>query len=125
MKRALVLLALATSMNALALDLACFTLAPLNTSIGPVRAVTFTGVDRGEAVRASFPDQNAMTAFTEADGKFVAEFSNECDNHYNVTFPANDFLAILAGEIYEINGTVDYEGADEVSGSAFLRCRAL
>lgn len=129
----LLLASVFVSLNALAVDVACFTDRPLTTPNGKVTAVVLTnidGPDMGEyALRATLPDQNTLVAFElSADGKEMqAGFSNECDNLYTVSFPANQFKSFTEDDptITPMRGRIDYTDAADGKSTVTMLCRRI
>jgi|GEM_PF-5571911 len=130
------LLLLATaflSLNALAVDVACFTDRPLTTPNEKVTAVVLTnidGPDMGEyALRATLPDQDTLVAFElSADGKEMqAGFSNQCDNEYTISFPAKQFKSFTEDDptIAPMRGRIDYTDSDGGKSAVTMICRRI
>ncbi len=128
MKNLVITLLLTTSFHALATDLACFTKKPLKTGSGKVSAMVLRNIESDE-LEATLPDQNTLSPFAVTEGGKTVEatFSNECDNAYTVTFPAEDFQKLMADEdsLDELSGTAHYGDSGGASSTTGLTCRPL
>jgi hypothetical protein len=123
MKLLMILAVSAFTSGAFATDLKCRVDRAFETSVGNVAIVNFTQIEGTEfQVKSDLPDQSTMTAFEIANGVASAGFSNECDNEYEVIFPAKRFEKVIAGEKRSIVGKIKYTSADNEKFAAKLLC---
>lgn len=130
MKSIIALLVL-ISTQAYAIDLTCTLNYGLQTNTEWIHRVTFWHIEaQGDvtaegALKSTLPDQNTLTPFEPNRNVYTATFSNECDNMYEISFPADTFRAILSYHADFVIGTLSYENADSQRSSVTMNCGAF
>ncbi len=109
-----------------AADLLCHTSAPVPNPVRVFDQFKLTNIEGNEFdLESDLPDQDTLTEFELIDGQRSAVFSNECDNAYEVLFPAELFDRAVRGEAKAIRGVLHYELIGESKVDVNLICQIL
>lgn len=123
MKKVMILSALLmASVPGFAMDLSCVVYNRVATE-DSVYSFEMNNIENNETLESDLPDQSTLSPFEIVKNAATASFSNECDNMYEVVFPAHAFKTLLSRHKTSISGKIEYGFMGTEVQHARIQCK--